>query len=324
MKSLDQFQKEMMESFYNVTNAAGGLPTDGITDKGGIVDKYQTWNPKELKRINAYIGAILRGQTMTPDSLLTDLRMRLQVIGIDFEPLSIDDQDGNYVVQCSQYRGMGWNAKTGGVDTFENSNEIGLYLVLDYWTNTEGYTQMSGKLVTESEVEEYMDDEDDDLQESNFKKGGLGGLNPLKPTTVMYGDKWAAAFEDKKFGVRWDSYESDGTLYDTEKLALKAAKAMGGIPFGEACKIEEEEDDVCPDCGQEDCECDDTEELDEESRVKYGDMVRSKKLNKAGVVVDTVSNVATVRFVDGKSKDIKMRDLEIIPDDDFNDEYDNA
>lgn len=166
MKSFEQFKQRMMESFYNVTNAAGGVPMDGITDKGGIVDVYQTWKPKELRRINAYIGAILRGQTLEPDALLMDLRVRLHVIGLDFEPITIDDEDGRFVVQCSHYKGMGWNAKIGDVEEFESAIGNDLYLVLDYWTNDEGYTQLSGKLIPEDQVEEYMEDEEDDVQES--------------------------------------------------------------------------------------------------------------------------------------------------------------
>lgn len=167
MKSFEQFKQRMMESFYNVTNAAGGVPMDGITDKCGIVDVYQTWKPKELRRINAYIGAVLRGQTLEADALLMDLRVRLHVIGLDFEPITIEDEDGRFVVQCSHYKGMGWNAKIGDVEEFESAVGNDLYLVLDYWTNDEGYTQLSGKLIPESEVEEYMEDGDDDIQEGS-------------------------------------------------------------------------------------------------------------------------------------------------------------
>lgn len=168
MKNYEEFAIEMMESFYHMTNAASGVPMDGITDKGGIVDHHQIWKPAELRRVNAYIGAILRGQTLEPDALVTDLRVRLHVIGLDFEPFSIEGEDGRYIVQCSHYKGIGWNTKTADVEEFETAVGENLYMVLDYWTNDEGYIQMSGKLVGEPDIEEYMDDEveDDDLQEA--------------------------------------------------------------------------------------------------------------------------------------------------------------
>jgi len=165
---MQEFTQEMMESFYHITNAASGVPMDGITDKGGIVDQYQMWNPKELRRVNAYISAILRGQTLEPDSLLMDLRTRLHIIGIDFEPIEVSGTDGRFVVQCSHYRGIGWSSNKNDVEEFETAVGDNLYLVLDYWLNDEGYTQIEAKLIDESEVEDYVDDElevGEDLQE---------------------------------------------------------------------------------------------------------------------------------------------------------------
>lgn len=178
MKDFTKFSQELMESFYHATNAIGGVPCDGITDKNGIVDNHQTWKPKELRRINAYINSLIRGQTMEPDAAVTDLRMRLAVIGLDFEKFSIDDEEGRVIVPVSQYKGFGWDAKEGEVENFDNIRpENELYLVFDWWSNEDYMVQMAAKIVTENEVDEYMDesmeeglDEETDLEEG-CKKG---------------------------------------------------------------------------------------------------------------------------------------------------------
>lgn len=178
-KSFFDFDLEITEN-YRLKNTMGGLNIGSQAVDDGNHAPHNASISAELKKLNAFVRSIARGQFMDPDSVIQSLRTKLFVAGIVFEPFNIVGESGEQISKLSQYEGI----MDMGDGTIERVNHLdkaypdGLFLYTEWWENEYGMTQLSAKIVTADELDEmqaeddmFGDMDDDGLEESKkYKK----------------------------------------------------------------------------------------------------------------------------------------------------------
>jgi len=163
-KTFFDFDNNLTEN-YRLKNMFGGLNMGSQAVDDGNSDHFYIGWANELRRLNAFIGAIARGRYIDPDSVIANLRTKLFVMGIVFDPVSIGDQEeGQHFLPLRQYEGIRRNTETGDIEEVNYLDEAfpnGVYLHLNWYPDETGMTKLSGKIITGEELDRMAQDDEE-------------------------------------------------------------------------------------------------------------------------------------------------------------------
>jgi hypothetical protein len=110
-------------------------------------------NPEILKKINAFVGSIGDGEYMLPAGAVSQLRAKLETIGLSFGDVALEGKSGSVSVDVKQYGGR-WGKdgtqkpeETINDDGISHKKDGGLKLNFKYETLSNGASRVYATLV---------------------------------------------------------------------------------------------------------------------------------------------------------------------------------
>lgn len=135
-------------------------------------DKVDLSYKKTRDEINRNLAAVLSREYTNPYSALQRVSKILSMYGINLPKIILDDDvEGEVVIVLNQYGETVGASLDGTINTLQNPDTHELYLVFDYELSEHGFIEAEATVVTEDELDEMMDKEDDEQFED--EKGDL-------------------------------------------------------------------------------------------------------------------------------------------------------
>lgn len=133
-------------------------------------DKIDLSNSLTRDEINTNLSAVLSQEWNNPYCGLQKVSKILSSYGINLPKIILDSElEDEVVIVLNQFgETIGANLD-GSINTTENPDVNELYLIYTYELSDNGFIQASAKVVTESELDKELEQNDDTTDESNTK-----------------------------------------------------------------------------------------------------------------------------------------------------------
>ena len=135
-----------MKSFKNFFKENVGTSDQNMAVDQGI-NASEIQNPKVLKALNAYVGAIADREYLNPEKAVAEMRQKLMRVGIHFGDVQFTEESGEISVPLVQYGGAFGKSGDTPYDEFDNEVESGRSLNFVYERTGGGTHRILAKIM---------------------------------------------------------------------------------------------------------------------------------------------------------------------------------
>ena len=135
MKSFSKFLKE----------GVGTSDQSRATDNG--INPSEIQNPRVLRALNAYVGAIADREYLNPEKAIGEMRQKLMRVGIHFGDVQFTEESGEISVPLVQYGGAFGKSGDTPIDEFDDEQESGRSINFVYERTSGGTHRVLAKIM---------------------------------------------------------------------------------------------------------------------------------------------------------------------------------
>ena len=137
-----------MRSFSKFIKEGRGPHTSDqsrATDNG--INTSDVQNPRAIRALNAYVGAIADREYLNPEKAVAEMRQKLMRVGIHFGDVQFTEESGEISVPLVQYGGAFGKSGDTPYDEFDNEVESGRSLNFVYERTGGGTHRILAKIM---------------------------------------------------------------------------------------------------------------------------------------------------------------------------------